>query len=93
MEGKEKKGRKVKNARKEWHKEIRKAKSDMWRQWVEEGKDIWSIAKIASNPFGLKESGANIQQEEGETMEEDEELKEAFVRHNLKTGELDKKKE
>lgn len=34
--------RKCKKARKEWHKGIKKAKSNMWKQWVEEGKNVWA---------------------------------------------------
>ena len=52
---------------------------------VEEGKDAWAIARVARNPFGLKERGGNIKGEEGERILKDRELKEAFVRHNLKT--------
>ena len=43
------------------------------------------IARVATNPFGLKEKG-NAVKEQGVLLEEDEHLKEAFVRHNLKTG-------
>ena len=39
---------------------------------IEEGKDVWAIARVARNPFGLKEKEADVKQ--------------AFVRHNLKTG-------
>ena len=40
---------------------------------------------VARSPFSLKERGGNIRDEEGENIQGDEELKEAFVRYNLKT--------
>ena len=40
-------------SRKEWRKEIRKAKADMWKEWVEERKDVWAIGRVARNTVGL----------------------------------------
>ena len=59
----------------------------MWREWVEEGKDIWAIARVARNPFGLKEKGNSIMVQ-GALLETDKEFTEAFVRHNLKTEDV-----
>ena len=57
-----------------------------WKEWVAEGKDIWAIVRVARNPFGLKEKG-NAIIDQGMLLESDEDLKQAFVRHNLKTDE------
>ena len=51
MEGNKETG-KSKEIRVAWHKEIKNAKVDMWKQWIEEGKDVWLVARVAKNPFG-----------------------------------------
>ena len=60
-----KKARKCKKARKKFHEEIRKAKREMWVQYVEEGKSIWDIARTARNPFNLKTRADKVEDEDG----------------------------
>ena len=57
----------------------------MWKQWIEEGKDVWAIGRVAKNPSRLRQRGGNFQNEEGEATEGDEEVKDTFVKHNIKT--------
>ena len=64
-----KKARKCK-ARKEFHEDIRTAKREMWVQWVEEGKSVWDIARVARNPEnkvhqGRGRRGGDTQQRRG----------------------------
>ena len=45
--------------------QVRKAKSEMWMRWVEEGKSVWDIARMARNPFNLKTRCAKVEDEDG----------------------------
>ena len=52
---------------------------------MEEGKDVWAIARVARNPFGLRERGGNILNEKGKVFRNDKELSKGFMEHNLRT--------
>ena len=83
-------GRSEEQCQKRVAQRIRKTKADSWTEWIEEGKDIWAIVK---NPCRLKENG-NAITEQGVLLENDEDLKKAIIRHNLKTeGEVDEERE
>ena len=81
----EKRARKCKEARKEFHEEIRKAKREMWVQLVEEGKSVWDIAMVARNPFNLKTRCTKVDDEEGQLHSENSDIAAAFIKHKLIT--------
>ena len=86
-----KKAMKCKEARKKFHEEIRKAKRETWVQWVEEGKQVWDIARVARNPFNLKTRCTK--DEEGQVHSDDSAIATAFVKHNLITEEREEEAE
>ena len=67
---------------------IKEAKKEQWRKFVEEGEDVWTIARIAKNPFNLKNRCGSSQEEDGLVVDEyDQEGKcKAFLRHNIICG-------
>jgi len=84
-----KKAAKDKGARKLFKKKIKEAKAEQWRKFVEEGEDVWRIARVAQNPFNLKERCGSLQTEDGKIIEEHDEAGkcEAFLQHNIICGE------
>ena len=82
MEAAEEMGKEVQEARKEFHEEIRKAKRI---QWVEEGKSVWDIVRVARKPFNLQTKCTKIEDEQGEIHREDGGIAAAFVKHNIIT--------
>jgi len=41
--------------------------------WVAEGKEVWDIARVCKNPFGMRERCGVIKDSEGHKYETDEE--------------------
>lgn len=56
-----KKAAKQKRAKKLLRKKIKEAKTEQWRKFVEEGEDVWKIARVARNPFNLRERCGSLQ--------------------------------
>ena len=56
-------------------------------QWVEEGKSVWAIARVARNTCNLKTRYTKIEDEEGQVHTEDSDIAAAFIKHNLITEE------
>jgi len=54
----------------------------MWQDWVEEGREVWDIARVCRNPFGRRERCGTLK-DEGRTYDTDEEKFLAFVSHSL----------
>ena len=80
-----KRAKRSRNARRELRREIRKAKREMWSNWVTEGKEVWDIVRVCKNPFGMRERCGVVVDKEGIRSESKEELLEAFIKHNLIT--------
>ena len=78
-----KKARKCKEARKELHEQIRKAKREMWTQWVEAGKAVWDLVRMAKSPFNLKEMCTQIEDNEGRIHRSPDDRAGAFVKYNI----------
>jgi len=77
-------------ARKELRREIRKAKREMWEDWISKGKEVWDIVRVCKNPFGMRERCGIIKDKEGREYSTKEEKKRAFTEHNLITdGEVE----
>jgi len=55
---------------------------------VERGEDIWKIARVAKNPWNLKERCGSIETEEGQVIGEDDHQGKckAFLDHNFICG-------
>jgi len=79
---------KDKGKRKLFRKKIKEAKKEQWRKFVEEGGDVWKIARIARNPFNLKERCGRLQGEDSEEVEEDDDKGKCrvFLKHNIICG-------
>jgi len=54
--------------RRELRNEIRKAKREMWMDWIEEGKEVWDIARVCKNPFGMRERCGVLKDERATLM-------------------------
>ena len=80
-----KRARHSKNARRKLRREIRKAKREMWVDWVSKGKEVWDIVRVCKNPFGLRERCGTLKDSEGRTHDTSEGKRQAFVAHNLIT--------
>ena len=52
-------------------------------QWVEEGKSVWDIARVARNPFNLQTRCTKVEEGEGQVHGEDSGVAAAFIKHNL----------
>ena len=74
--------------RKQFRKMLKEAKEEQWRKFVEEGEDVWKIARVARNPFNLKERCGTLEKEDGEKVEEDDKEGKcrAFLEHNIICG-------
>ena len=74
-----------KEKRKEFKRKLKEAKQEQWRKFVEEGEDVWKIARVARNPFNLKERCGALEKEDGEKVEEedDEGKCKAFLKYNI----------
>jgi len=79
---------KDKGKRKEFRRKIKEAKKEQWKKFVEDGEDVWKIARITRNPLNLKERCGSLQEENGETIGEDDDEGKcgAFLRHNIICG-------
>jgi len=77
--------RKETKARAEFRSEIRKTKAECWGNWVEEGKGVWDILRVAKNPFNRR---VRLETEERTSVDEaDHEGKAAgFISHNIISG-------
>ena len=64
---------------------IKEAKAEQWGKFVEEGDNVWKIARIAKNPFNLKERCGSLQTEDERIIEEYDEAGKckAFLLHNI----------
>ena len=58
----------------------------MWIQWVEEGKSVWDIARVARNPFNLKTRCTKVEGKEGQVHSEDKDVAAAIIKDNVITG-------
>ena len=58
------------------------------QKFVEEGEDVWKIARVARNPFNLRERCGSLQREDGQVVEEHDEAGKcrAFLEHNIICG-------
>lgn len=83
MEAVEEESKEMQRSKERTHDEIRKAKREMWVQWVEEGKSVWDIARVARNPFNLKTRCTKVEDEEGRVHSEDKDIGAAFIKHNI----------
>jgi len=83
-----KKAVKNKEARKELKRKIKEAKAKCWKDWVEERRDVWQIARVARNPFQLKKRCHALELEDGSVVHEDDHEGKcrAFVEHNVIHG-------
>jgi len=79
-----KRARNSKVARKKLRQQIRKAKKEMWNDWVSKGKEVWDIVRVCKNPFNMRERCGTLKDDDG-TYETQEEKRRAFIRHNLIT--------
>ena len=80
-------------ARRELRREIRKAKREMWSDWVSKGKEVWDIVRVCKNPFGMNERCGALTDSDGKKYETKEELREAFAQHNLIMDEAEAREE
>lgn len=82
------KGVKDKQARKELKRKIRESKAKCWGDWIEQGKDMWQIMRVARNPFQLKERCHTLELEDGTIIQEDDSEGKcrAFVEYNVIHG-------
>lgn len=78
-------GVKDKQARKELKRKIKESKAKCWGDWIEEGKDVWKIARVVRNPFMVKERCSSLETEDGRIIQQDdpEGKCRAFVEHNV----------
>jgi len=76
--------RKSKEARRRLRREIRAAKSKMWNDWLEEGKEVWDIVRTCKNPFNNRARCGTLR-DNGQEYETDAEKFQAFQEHNLIT--------
>ena len=77
------------SAKTELQRQIKQAKAECWKSWIEEGRDVWQCGRVARNPFGLHSKCGDITTEEGRVMTELREKGEAFAQYNLVTDEID----
>ena len=81
--------RKDGSAKKELQRQIKEAKAECWRRWIEEGRDVWQCARVARNPCSLHAMCGDITTEDGRVITELREKGESFVQYNLVTDEID----
>lgn len=67
------------------HEGIRKAKAEVWTKWVEDGKWVWDIARVARNPFNLSQRCGELTDNDGGVCNTKEKKCKAFVNHNIVT--------
>ena len=79
---------KDKGKKKAFREKIKEAKGEQWRKFVEEGEDVWKIARVARNPFNLKGRCKGLEKENGEKVEEDDDEGKcrAFLEHHIICG-------
>lgn len=86
-----KRARHSRTARQTLRREIRKAKREMWNDWVSKGKEVWDIVRVCKNPFGMRERCGSVKDKAGVIYETKEEKKMAFTKHNLITEEAEER--
>lgn len=80
-----KRARHSKSARKKLRQAIRRAKREMWMDWVSKGKEVWDIVRVCKNPFAMRERCGTLKDKDGIRYETAEEKRRAFTAHNLIT--------